>query len=1010
MRHKRILSLALAVALLMGCVGFAPARAELAESAQAVQITQDAPSTQMQAPQFVDPEQFAQSEHIERLHHDERLDTYVYRNRDGTKSVYYMGQNVKYEDENGNIRDKDTTLVRADRGYRMRDNDVELHLPDSPADGITLGHGSRSVRLLPQGGSGSASLQSNSITYPGYFGAETALRYTPLLSGVKEDIILSSYTGQNSFSFVLETGGLFLYERDGQYYLAENETAEAAFYLGQVVVYDAMGRPDDGSMAVEILTPGQEYRLTLSADVDYLTDPETVYPVTIDPSLTVGYIVQGVNAIVDAPIYEGKPNSNYANYYYNRVGYYDDEYMTARTVMRLDALLSSTEWQSIDEEDITSLTLYIKESSGKSAKQVNIHALTENSTWTESTVKWSNVGAYSSTVYASATLGNDAWSEFDLTSLARNWKTGTESAQCGFLLKLADESVYRTFYSCEYSTIDYRPYIVLEYAEKLTMSHSTAAINEGGSLTLTATTQFGTPDDLTWTSSDSDVATVAGGAVTARKAGVATITATCTDADGITLSATCRVYVKIPDGTYYIANAGSGLCLANYDSTVDSNSVYITNKNTTTVTQPTQFWQITYMGSGWYAIRPVDRILAVMTMDNSKNVVVTDLAENSTVQISNRWKIIQESTGYVFLHKGLSSNAMTTTGLSEGTNVTLAPKTSNSSCHWMLDEAIGLFLRDTATQRAIPTAITKTVDLGQTYTLADLGLRYEFYGSRASTAWSSNSSGDYDIVSVDTSGTVTPNYGGVSTITLTVSTVDSDFSVSFTLISILPLSGYELDYEPDLWNYNNLINDRANCYAYALNVQINPDTGCGWKMQPGEASGHGKFFTRDQMLPYIITTNAYDDSVVLGFVFSEIDKDAVCDPGCYKVALVIDLYTDYHWYRQNPDGTWSHKPGMYYVTNRDSEGNLIYDPSIAYKDYTDLQMGDYIDYICYFQVSPLNYLYSETSALSTAAQDANSALNDQSTSKVKSKNCFDSSTSEVVLLLEESDLTFNDGH
>lgn len=280
MKYRRILSLALALALLLGCATLSPVRAvqnEQTENTQTTQPTQDTTAEELQAPQFVDAEQFAQSDHIERLYHEERLDTYVYRNRDGSKSVYYMGQNVKYEDKNGNIRDKDTTLVRNGRGYRMRDNDVDLHLPDSPSDGITLAHSDRSVRLLPQGGNGSASLESNSVTYPGYFGAETALRYTPMLSGVKEDIILSSYTGQNSFSFILETGGLYLYEADGQYYLAESEGAEATFYLGEVVVYDSMGRPDEGSMVVEALVPGQQYRLTLSADVDYPTDPETVY-------------------------------------------------------------------------------------------------------------------------------------------------------------------------------------------------------------------------------------------------------------------------------------------------------------------------------------------------------------------------------------------------------------------------------------------------------------------------------------------------------------------------------------------------------------------------------------------------------------------------------------------------------------------------------------------------------------------------------------------------------------
>lgn len=38
---------------------------------------------------------------------------------------------------------------------------------------------------------------------------------------------------------------------------------------------------------------------------------------------------------------------------------------------------------------------------------------------------------------------------------------------------------------------------------------------------------------------------------------------------------------------------------------------------------------------------------------------------------------------------------------------------------------------------------------------------------------------------------------------------------------------------------------------------------------------------------------------------------------------------DYHWYRQNPDGTWSHKPGATEVTNKDNSGKTIYNPVTA---------------------------------------------------------------------------------
>ena len=67
---------------------------------------------------------------------------------------------------------------------------------------------------------------------------------------MKEDIVLDSYTGMHSFPFLLNTNGMWLYNEDGQYYLAPSAEAEEKMYLGQIVVYDAKGEPCPGTMTV----------------------------------------------------------------------------------------------------------------------------------------------------------------------------------------------------------------------------------------------------------------------------------------------------------------------------------------------------------------------------------------------------------------------------------------------------------------------------------------------------------------------------------------------------------------------------------------------------------------------------------------------------------------------------------------------------------------------------------------------------------------------------------------
>jgi len=58
------------------------------------------------------------------------------------------------------------------------------------------------------------------------------------------------------------------------------------------------------------------------------------------------------------------------------------------------------------------------------------------------------------------------------------------------------------------------------------------------------------------------------------------------------------------------------------------------------------------------------------------------------------------------------------------------------------------------------------------------------------------------------------------------------------------------------------------------------------------------------------------------------------------VALVIWPGVDYHWYRQDDNGCWSHKPGSTPVTNLDDSGRFIADPLAC-------DRGDYTDFCVY---------------------------------------------------------------
>jgi len=147
------------------------------------------------------------------------------------------------------------------------------------------------------------------------------------------------------------------------------------------------------------------------------------------------------------------------------------------------------------------------------------------------------------------------------------------------------------------------------------------------------------------------------------------------------------------------------------------------------------------------------------------------------------------------------------------------------------------------------------------------------------------------------------------------------------------------------------IQNSANCYAYAFNWMKSPITGNFFpgKPQPGQFAKPPISCDPPSTTCIVDAVNA--DAKELGKQFISTTKDAVCPTGTYKIALVIanippSADADYHWYRQNPDGTWSHKPGTTPVTNKDGAGAIITDPATANRTSGDLIYDEFGGYFC----------------------------------------------------------------
>ena len=185
---------------------------------------------------------------------------------------------------------------------------------------------------------------------------------------------------------------------------------------------------------------------------------------------------------------------------------------------------------------------------------------------------------------------------------------------------------------------------------------------------------------------------------------------------------------------------------------------------------------------------------------------------------------------------------------------------------------------------------------------------------------------------------------------------NSKVKIHIDAFVVLPLSGYELDYNPALWDGD--VEDNNNCYAYAINNQVRPGTNTlWWKQQPGQYGNAITYNYNNEVQMFNAVTKdfeKYNELFGTNLVFQRIGKFQKCPAGTYKVALVANsLNIDYHWYRQDSDGYWSHKPGTTPLTRYDSNGNLIVDPQTCARGIYDVFHG-------FYAVSGWDNMYDES--------------------------------------------------
>jgi len=803
---------------------------------------------------YVDDQAFLSNGFVKRIPEDEDLNSYVFEREDGSRNLYMFSEDVKFETSDGTVIEKDISLQRYSDGYVTKQNNIHLFLPDHYPDGVRLSFENEELVFLP--------LSSNSdtiaydyidkISYQGAFGCNTELVYTPTLSGVKQDIVLNDYEGVNRFCYVVQSETLKPFSEDSDIFFADSYDAEYRFVLGPVYIYDSEGRFTSGELDVEQIG-NNEWIITITAPMAFLESEATVFPVTIDPTISVQASISSAY-IEDVAILSGLGNTATGAWSTVYTGFLSEATGISRTLVRLPGLINNSTYSSIPSALITSAKFCVYEQTTAGTGTVSLYNYVGTS-WTENGATWNNVSynGYSSLFDTQTPVGGTLV-EFNITNLVKGWKNGTYSSASGFMLRKQNEGDgvnYHTFYSSESSYSSYRPYVEVSYTPIL-INLSKTAIDEGESMPLFATVPSGAT--LSWSNSGNNpnISVDSGGIVTGLKACTSPCTITATIVfQGNVYSATAQLYVKIPNGTYFLKNKSSERYA---DATGYSNGDEVLRWSLHGANN--QRWEISYISNGLYSIK-----------NKMSNKYLGVEAINSTTAITRQYSGIWDATKWYIA------------------------KTSSG--------AYRLYAKGNLT-----------------------------YGFVIGAASNSN-----------------------NTIVNMTYTNNSDYKDEWILERMLPTNGYEITYSPGNWT--GYVENCCNCYAYALNNQVYPGTNLLWyKQQMGYYKGANYMYSTLQENNIFNAVNndyaKYNETFNTNLIFQRIGRYETCPAGSYKVALVASN-DDYHWYRQDADGLWSHKRGLSSVKRTDESTNqkLIIDPYIA-------DRGNYTVFLGYYAVSPWN--------------------------------------------------------
>ena len=406
---------------------------------------------------------------------EEDLNTICLINNDGTGTMFFFNEPVKYISNDGKIVDKSNKLFKSNVQnycYYNKYNDINTFFPESiDKHGVKVTDGVASIYTTVLGKEKNAKkcklVNENSVLYEDVFGKNTSIKYSTLFNGYKEEIILRTKDVPLVYEFIVQYENLVFDDNMGHFSFRNANNGKTVASIKPFIAYDSSQCPIYFEVNSNVEKIGDDsFKLILSLDEKILENDDLVFPLFIDPSYD---FTNSYNIIEDAVVYSGKPNNNYGYSLIHDIGYAGSSMGIGRLLVKIPGLLNNTFIRRIDKDCISDVQLHYYNSSYCDYDSViSMHAFT-GSTWDEYTVTYNSINWNQ---YATATISSsyvsaitDGYVSFNITQKVKDWLTNDIHINKGLILINSNETsdeYTKSFVSKDYSGPS-EPYISIDF-------------------------------------------------------------------------------------------------------------------------------------------------------------------------------------------------------------------------------------------------------------------------------------------------------------------------------------------------------------------------------------------------------------------------------------------------------------------------------------------------------------------------------------------------------------------